>query len=379
MGSGRSGSSAFIRFIKESYMKRIIYIFLFSLAALVVMAKQDKPVRLGIIGLTHSHVGGVLNDTNKPYVIAGIVEPDLQLAERMSKRFGFSMEIVYPTLQELYDKQRPEAVACFNATYYHLDVVRFFAPKRVHIMVEKPLATNSEQAKEMAELATRHQIHLLTNYETTWYGSHEAAAELIRKGEIGEIRKAVFRDGHTGPVERNTHPEMIPWIKDPVLNGGGAVMDFGCYGANLMTWLMGNRKPVSVVSAFQTIKPDQYPEVEDQATVILTYPKAQCILEASWNWPINMKTSEIYGKTGYIQIPDKHTLLIRTGEKSPVRQISPADRPAPYDNPYSYFCAVVKGEASEDPQSTLENNLIVMEILDAAKESAKSGNVIYLK
>ena len=238
-------------------MKRIIYILLLCLAVLSAKAGQDTPVRLGIIGLTHSHVGGVLNDKNKPYVIAGIVEPDKQLAERMSKRFGFSMEIVYSTMQELYDQQHPEAVACFNATYYHQDVVRFFAPKKVHIMVEKPLATNSRQAKEMAELAFRHGIHLLTNYETTWYGSHEAAAQLIRKGEIGEIRKAIFRDGHTGPVERNTHPEMIPWIKDPVLNGGGAVMDFGCYGANLMTWLMDNRKPLSVVSAFQTIKPDQ--------------------------------------------------------------------------------------------------------------------------
>lgn len=360
-------------------MKRIIYILLLCLAVLSAKAGQDTPVRLGIIGLTHSHVGGVLNDKNKPYVIAGIVEPDKQLAERMSKRFGFSMEIVYSTMQELYDQQHPEAVACFNATYYHQDVVRFFAPKKVHIMVEKPLATNSRQAKEMAELAFRHGIHLLTNYETTWYGSHEAAAQLIRKGEIGEIRKAIFRDGHTGPVERNTHPEMIPWIKDPVLNGGGAVMDFGCYGANLMTWLMDNRKPLSVVSAFQTIKPDQYEEVEDQATVILTYPEAQCILEASWNWPVNMKTSEIYGKNGYIQIPDKETLLIRTGEKSLVQQINPVSRPAPYNNPFSYFCTVVRGSAEEDPQSSLQNNLIVMEILDAAKESAKTGKVIYLK
>lgn len=342
-------------------------------------AQQDVPVRLGIIGLTHSHVGGVLNDKDKPYIIAGIVEPDKQLAERMSKRFGFSMDIVYPTLQELYDIQHPEAVACFNATYYHLDAVRFFAPKGIHIMVEKPLATNSEQAREMATLATRNKIHLLTNYETTWYGAHEEAANRIRRGEIGEIRKTIFRDGHTGPVERNTHPEMIPWIKDPMLNGGGAVMDFGCYGANLMTWLMENQKPVSVLAAFQTIKPDQYPDVEDQATVILTYPKAQCILEASWNWPINMKTSEIYGKSGYIQIPDKQTLLIRIGEKSALQQVNPADRQAPYDNPFSYFCAVIKGKAQEDPQSTLENNLIVMEILDAARESAKSGNSIYLK
>ena len=361
-------------------MKQIFYcIFLFSLITITTKAEYREPVRLGIIGLTHSQVGGILNDKGKPYQIVGIVEPNTQLAERMSKRFGFSMNIVYSTMQELYDKQQPEAVACFNATYYHQDVVQFFAPKKVHIMVEKPLAINSKQAKEMFELASRYSIYLQTNYETTWYGSHETAFQFINKGKIGEIRKAIFRDGHTGPVERNTHPEMIPWIKDPVLNGGGAVMDFGCYGANLMTWLMGNQKPISVVSAFQTIKPDQYEQVEDQATIILTYPKAQCIIEASWNWPVNMKTSEIYGKNGYLQISDNKTIQIRKGEMFPVRQITASKRSAPYDNPFTYFCALIRGEAQEDPLCSLENNLIVMEILDAAKESAQKEKVIYLK
>lgn len=84
-------------------------------------------------------------------------------------------------------------------------------------------------------------------------------------------------------------------------------------------------------------------------------------------------------KNGYIQIPDKETLLIRTGEKSPVQQINPVSRPAPYNNPFSYFCAVVRGSAEEAPQSSLQNNLIVMEILDAAERIAKTGKVIYLK
>lgn len=360
-------------------LKRTLYILLLlSFALFGATAQQKESVRLGIIGLTHSHVGGVLNDTGKPYTLVGIVEADRQLAERMSRRFGFSMDIVYPSMQEMYEKKHPEAVACFNPTYYHLDVVRFFAPKGIHIMVEKPLATTSTQAREMVALAVTHHIHLLTNYETTWYGSNDEAYKRLRTGEIGDIRKVIFRDGHTGPVERNTHPEMVPWIKDPILNGGGAVMDFGCYGANMMTYLMDNQKPLSVVSAFQTIKPDQYPAVEDQATVILTYPSAQCLIEASWNWPVNMKTTDIYGKTGYYQIPDKQTLLVRTSESSPLRQLPVANRQYPYDNPFSYFCAVVRGEAAVDPQSSPENNLIVMEILDAANESARTGCAVYL-
>ncbi len=342
------------------------------------MTQNKEPMRLGIIGLTHSHVGGVLNDKDKPYKIIGIVESDRKLAERMSKRFGFSMDIVFDSMEEFYNKVKPEAVACFNATYYHLETVRFFAPKGIHIMVEKPLAATLEQAEEMAKLAHDNKIHLLTNYETTWYGSIQEAYKLIQSKDIGEIRKTVFRDGHTGPVERNRHPEMVPWVRDPKLNGGGVVMDFGCYGANIMTWLMNNEKPLSITAAFQTIKPEQYPQVEDQATVILTYPKAQCIIEASWNFPINMKTMDVYGKNGYVLVPDNKSLFVKTSEDKPQEQSIAVSRKVPYNNPFTYFCAVVKEGAEIDPQSSLENNLIVMEILEAAKQSAKENKTVFL-
>jgi predicted dehydrogenase len=197
---------------------------------------------------------------------------------------------------------------------------------------------------------------------------------------VGEIRKVVVHDGHWGPQEIGCSADFLAWLTDPVLNGGGALIDFGCYGANLMTWLMGNVAPQTVTAVTQQIKPDIYPNVDDEATVILTYPEAQCIIQASWNWPYHRKDLEIYGKTGYLHAVDRQTLRLRENVKSQEQTITlPAQLP-PHDDPFAYLAAVVQGEVTvtANDLSSLENNLIVVRILDAARTSAQQGKTISL-
>ena len=106
---------------------------------------------------------------------------------------------------------------------------------------------NLKAAKEMEVLAKKHSINIITNYETTWYASHHQAFEMINtEGKIGEIRKVVIMDGHSGPKEIGCSNAFLSWLTDPVKNGGGAIMDFGCYGADIMTWLMKGERPISV-------------------------------------------------------------------------------------------------------------------------------------
>jgi predicted dehydrogenase len=95
-------------------------------------------------------------------------------------------------------------------------------------------------------------------------------------------------------------PEFLAWLTDPEKNGAGALFDFGCYGANLMTWLMDDARPTSVTAVTQKMKPEVYPRVDDEATIILEYPGAQAIIQASWNWPFDRKDMEIYGRTGQV-------------------------------------------------------------------------------
>jgi predicted dehydrogenase len=94
--------------------------------------------------------------------------------------------------------------------------------------------------------------------------------------------------------------EFFDWLTDPVRNGAGALFDFGCYGANLMTWLMDGQRPIAVTAVTQHFQPNVYPAVEDEATILVEYPAAQGIIQASWNWPFDRKDMEIYGRTGQI-------------------------------------------------------------------------------
>jgi predicted dehydrogenase len=120
--------------------------------------------------------------------------------------------------------------------------------------------------------------------------------------------------------------------------------------------------------------------VDDEATIIVTYPKAQGIIQASWNWPFGRKDLEIYGQHGYM-IADRAGLKIKTSsEKKEEYRSVPSPQP-PYHDPFAYLAAVIHGEINVKPTdlSSLQNNMVVMEILEAAKKSAKEGKVIYLK
>jgi predicted dehydrogenase len=230
------------------------------LAGNIIFAQSDivvKPLRVGIIGLVHAHVHGILSrEKTGDIQIVGIAEPNRKLAEAYSKQHGYSMDIVFNTIEEMVAKTKPEAVFAFNTIYDHLKTVEYCAPRGIHVMVEKPLAVSIEQAEKMLDLAKKYNIYLLTNYETSWYGSNKAAWEIINdKNEIGVIRKIVFRTGHPGPVEIGCPPEFLEWLTDPVLNGGGALTDFGCYGSNLCTWIMKNELLVFVNSIKKKIKP----------------------------------------------------------------------------------------------------------------------------
>jgi len=346
-------------------------------------SSSDKPLRVGVVGLVHSHVHWILGREDRGDIgIVGIVEPNRELAQRFADRHGYSMDLVYDDLETMLDETQPEAVTAFNTIYDHLSVVETCAPRGVHVMVEKPLAVSLEHAQQMVELARQHNIHLLTNYETTWYGSNHEAYRLVhQENAIGDLRKIVVHDGHPGPKEIGVNEEFLVWLTDPKWNGAGALTDFGCYGANLITWLMQGERPTSVTAVTQQIKPEIYPKVDDEATIIVTYPQTQGVIQASWNWPVSRKDMEVYGKTGYVHALNATDMRFRPSEKESEQILKAEHREDPYDDPFAYLAGVVRGDIQVKPTdlSALENNLVVMEILDAAIRSSKNGKTIELK
>ncbi|WKN41429.1 Gfo/Idh/MocA family protein [Tunicatimonas pelagia] len=357
-------------------------LFLVGISTTFAQSSNDKPLRVGVVGLVHTHVHWILGREDRGDIkIVGIVEPNRELAQRYANQHGYSMDLVYDDLETMLDKTQPEAVTAFNTIYDHLSVVETCAPRGVHVMVEKPLAVSLDHAQQMAKLARRHNIHLLTNYETTWYGSNHEAYRLVHEeNAIGDLRKIVVHDGHPGPEEIGVNEEFLEWLTDPKWNGAGALTDFGCYGANLITWLMQGERPTSVTAVTQQIKPDIYPKVDDEATIIVTYPEMQGIIQASWNWPTHRKDMEMYGKTGYVHALNATNMRFRPSEQESEQTLKAQPLENPQDDPFAYLTGVVRGNIKVKPTdlSALENNLVVMEILDAAIRSAESGKTIEL-
>lgn len=361
-------------------MKSIkVYILtIFSAISIIASAQNEKPLRLAVAGLSHGHLWEVLSRLDRgDFEIVGVTDKNVELWQNKILKEKVAEDLFFQDLGEMLDKTKPEAVIVYESIYDHLRVVEECAPRGIHVMVEKPLATTVVQAKRIEELARKYNIMVLTNYETTWYPANHKAYDLIKSGQVGVLSRINVYDGHSGPVEIGCGHEFLEWLTDPVKNGGGAVIDFGCYGANLSTWIMNGQKPQSVFASLKQQKPSIYPDVDDDATIVLEYPNVTTVIMASWNWPVSRKDMHIYGNKGYIYQDNATDMRVYDNKEMRLN----ADKlPYPYNDSFYYLKAAVRGEIKVEPTdlSSLENNMIVVEILEAAIKSSKIGKAVKL-
>lgn len=334
-----------------------------------VFSKGTGPLRIGIIGLVHGHVEGLLWQASQrtDIQIVGIAEQDRDLFDRMAAKYTLDPSLYHASIPAMLDAARPEAVSVMSSVKDHLAAVEACAPRGVHMLVEKPLAFSAAHAARMESLAKEHRVLVLTNFETSWYASVREAERLVSTGERAPIRRMVFRHGHKGPREIGCSPEFLSWLTDPEANGGGAVVDFGCYGAVLATWLMEGRRPTTIVASRATLKPSVYPRVDDDATIVLTYPGATAVIQASWAWTHDNKEMDLHTERGSIHAGKWDDLSVRE-ENGPPKSVRPPPKPESLRDEWTYLRRVVRGECEVDPLSSLEYNVIVAEILDAARQ-----------
>lgn len=347
-------------------MKRITFLIIAVFAVLQVSAKQ--PFKLAVAGVTHDHIAVLLSAVKSCDVeVIGVYEKDERYLKENALRGVVADSLFYGDLSKMLDITKPEAVVCYSSIYDHMEIVEQCAPRHIHVMLEKPLAVSVEHAKKMKELAEQYGIHILSNYVTSWFPSNHLIKNL--SGEIGDIFKMEFYDGHRGPIEIGCSKQFTDWLGDPVLNGGGAIVDFGCYGANLATWILGGQEPIDVYAVLQHKKPNVYPKVDDDATIILRYPEMTVQLMASWCWPFDRLEVHMYGMSGAIHLTDPKS-VVKNGET-----VNAPALEAPYDNNFSYFKSVIDGKIKVENSdlASLYNNLTVVRILDAARRSAESG------
>jgi predicted dehydrogenase len=350
------------------------------------VSAQTPPIRVAVVGLVHGHIDGFLHalPSHSNVTLVGISEPDAALRQSYITRTHLPASLFFATEAEMLRSTHPQAILVYTSTAGHLDAIRQAAPLHIAAMVEKPLATTYADALAIQRLARQYNVPVLTNYETTWYASNTAAYNILSGGRLGDLRKLVIRDGHNGPKEIGVGPAFLNWLTDPAQNGAGALFDFGCYGVDLSTWFMHGQLPLTVTAVTLHIKPGIYPRVDDDSTIVLTWPHAQAIIQGSWDWPFSIKDMQVYGANGYVD-----TVYLDRSPGTTIRLRLPHDAAdhtetapplaAPLDNSLDYLAAVLSGKFKpHNDLTSLDTNVTVVRILDAARRSAQTGRTIRL-
>jgi len=340
--------------------------------------RPAAPLRILLAGLEHGHASGFIRSLNPDVItLVGVWEPNDAVWSKYHSRPQLASVPRFTELNEALSLVKPETVWAFSDTRTHLDVVRAAAPRGIDVIVEKPLAVSWRDATEMNTLAARHGILVLTNYETSWYPSFvEAKAALTPEGAVGRPRHLYIQAGHTGPAKRGTSPEFLVWLRDPARSGGGALVDFRSYGANLATWWLENREPDTVTAFLSRFDPQSYPDCDDHATLQLVYADVQVTCVGSWSWPYSRKDAALYGERGaLVTVNDRHYSI--RNEKQPTAEFREATTPR-RDSQRWYANTIRSGRDPITDPSSLANNLIVTKILEAARRSAHEGRTITL-
>jgi predicted dehydrogenase len=348
-----------------------------GVAAEAQSANAGAKTRLAVVGLDHDHVWSLLKDiAEEPDAeLVAIAEADPALVSRAQKRVPSSVKF-YTDYVAMLDEAKPDAVIATTSNDRHLEILRQCAKRHIHYSTEKPMAISAKDAKEMERLAREANIKLMVNYWNAWVAPSHAIFHRVKAGDVGPVERIVVQYGHQGPKEIGVSPQFANWLYDPVKNGGGAIMDFGCYGAELSVWLKG--RPTRVYATTRKMKVDQNNKVDDDATIVLDYPDATAVIEASWDWPYNKDSVEVFGPKGSLLA--RHNTLQRRSSDAHGPNVAPDGETVTLDalpketsNPVAYFVDCIRNNKPiEDPVSA-QLNVQVMEILDAARESARTG------
>jgi len=363
-------------------------IFLMALHVLATEAAGAMPsppeskTRIAIVGLDHDHVWGLLKylEAEPDAELVAIAEPQPALVKEAKSRVQGSVKF-YSAYVPMLDEVKPDAVIVTTSNDQHLEILRECAKRHIHYSVEKPMATNAADAREMEKLANQVGIKLMVNYWNAWVAPSHELFHRVKNGQVGAVQKIIVQYGHAGPREIGVSEYFANWLYDPVKNGGGAIMDFGCYGAEWALWLKG--RPIGVQAIAQKLKVSQHNKVDDDATILLEYPDATVIVEASWDWPHSMGQVQVFGPKGSL-LATRNTLFYRPSEDlgksglegEPVALNAPQGATS---NPVAYFVDCIRRDMPiEDPLST-RLNVQVLEILDAARESVRTGRAQELR
>jgi predicted dehydrogenase len=343
-------------------------------------------LRVGVLGLSHDHVWRNLAAVASGEVgrLVAAAEPSPRLRERLGREHGHVDR--HATYDALLERTDLDAVLMFADNRTAADLGVRALGQGLPVMVEKPMAADLPGAEALLGAARARGLPLMVNWPTAWRPAVRHGLDLAREGRVGEPVQLSHRGGHAGPREFGCSPEFCEWLYDPGRNGGGALVDYCGYGAVLARVLLGRPRAVTAVSA-RLRKPDL--PAEDTAVVVLRYPRALALLEASWN---QVGSEPAFGMVVY---GDRGTLIVHqpraTGEGQTVgpgrvqivrdagsELLDPPPLPSAERDGPTYFLTCVRASRPVGGPCAPDVGRDVQEVLEAALQSSATGREVRL-
>ena len=338
-----------------------------------IQAMAQTPYKIAVVGLVHSHVWGHLGQMikSKDVTLVGVAEPSASLQAEAEKA-GVSKDLITSDYKKMLAEKKPDLIWAFVENNRHLEIVEYCAPRKINVIFEKPLASTYSDALKIQKLAAQSGIKVMCNYQMAWWPANYTAKKVSDSGVLGQVYRLHGIVGHGGPG--STGPRNAPffeWLTDPVKNGAGALMDFGCYNALWSLWYLG--KPETIYAHANHIRPDVFPKVEDNADLILGYKNAVGIFEGSWDLPRSYQDLEVFGIKGstYMQngkVEERHGRESKTVELTP---LAPEDA-----EPIAFMTSRMRQNKPIEGMTALDINVQVVAIIEAAKESIRTGKAV---
>ena len=355
-------------------------------------ATNGKKLRVGVIGLGigKSHIEGYRSTTECEVVAIADADPE-RLAE-VGDKYGIAER--YGSGTELIDKAGCDLVSVAVPNKFHKELTIRALRAGTHVLCEKPMAMSAAEAREMLKAADESKRRIMINFSYRFTPQAQALKARIDSGDLGEAYYA-----RTSWLRRRGMPGFGGWFGTKELSGGGPLIDLGVHRVDLALWFMGYPEPEWVMGAtYDPIasgiaeREKKTYSVEDLATGFIRFKDgATMSVEASWAANIKenelMETRVLGTKGGLIhrnvgeeyrfeaefyqekagELWDsafhERTLWAAGAKKTP--------------SAMSHFVdAIVKGTPHD---ADGRQGLVVMELLDALYESARTGKPLKVK
>lgn len=325
-------------------------------------------MRVGVAGLIHGHVWGLIKSwEGVPEATLASVSDRTGLLDKIRGKFMDS----YASWEEQIEKSALDILTVTSDNLESEKIAIAALERGIHVLMEKPMATTYAGAQRILEAQAKGKAKLMINWPFWWQASLQDWKKSIDSGAIGRPFYMKYRNGHSGPKEIGCEKEFVEWLYDEDRNGGGSISDFGSYGAALSEWIFGDPTDVFAIARNLT---KEYPICDDHSVIVLKYEKAEVTLEGTWatNGFDRSANPVIHGTSGTLGIFGNEVELSRSFSHFE-KKSAPA---LPETNPAQYFMNCIKNNS--EPEGMLNPKLAAKacRIIDAARQSAKLGQVV---